>query len=426
MIEITKNGKKIEIAENELYDYVIQEAIKDTKENFPEKVVYIADAAGIPRGYSMNEFSQRLLSKQEEFKTYSDNYANNQPLTNTAFAAQRAVQVMYDLCVASEVNRNIDKVLNETGLPQNVKTEVGSNLKNYFNELLENSYKKPSTKKLAKELMTAYEGHGNTQKEMRDFLNRGLNYIERVNNHLFEEDKKPEEALIDAHHGPGLFRVFNDDIIPFIHEAISDYSKSYESDMDVYFTYDSKDKVKPHEFLKHYQENPESLSDDEKQWAGKLLANMEINLHTKGTGNISWTDYKADGVQLISEDEVGNVKNDKIKAEDLDCKIVAAILSGKDVSVKPKDPAAAEVHLNPEIICTTPENIIDEILQAIAEFLHIKTEKSIVKSLNENMSERKQVPFSELIEKSSPDTVTAPPKKLAEEKSKELGSAKTL
>ncbi|MGN0683520.1 MAG: hypothetical protein ACI4JY_07575, partial [Oscillospiraceae bacterium] len=74
----------------------------------------------------------------------------------------------------------------------------------------------------------------------------------------------------------------------------------------------------------------------------------------------------------------------------------------------------------------TPENIIDEILQAIAEFLHIKTEKSIIKSLNENMSERKQVSFSELIEKSSPDTVTAPPQKLAEEKSKNLGGAKTL
>ncbi|MGN0682902.1 MAG: hypothetical protein ACI4JY_04410, partial [Oscillospiraceae bacterium] len=290
MIEITKNGKTIEIAENELYDYVIQEAIKDTKESFPEKVVYIVDAAGLPRGYSMSEFSQRLLSKQEEYKTYSGNYANNLPLTNTAFAAQRAVQVMYDLCVASEVNRNIDKVLNETGLPQNVKTEVGSNLKNYFNELLENSYKKPSTKKLAKDLIIAYEGYGNTQKKMKDFLHQGLNYIEEVNNNLFEEGKEPEEALIDAHHGSGLIKVFDDNIIPFIHEAISEYSKSYESDMDIYFTYDNKDKVKPHEFLEHYQKNPESLSDEEKQWAGKFLADMEINLKTKGTGNIRWTD----------------------------------------------------------------------------------------------------------------------------------------
>lgn len=416
-MKITKNGKEIEIAENELYDYVIQEAVNRTKENFPKNIALIADDSGAPRAYSLETFSKRLFDKTEEFITDMGDYSKSLPQTNTAYACNRALNIMYNLCVASEVGRNIDEVVNEINIPQDAKKEISDNLQNYYNELVDNTYKKPTTKRLLNEMKTALDGHSNNREQMKHFLNQGVNYIEEVCKNLFEKGESPEDALDDAINGLGAIKAFDATIIPTLHEAIADYKESFGNDFNMYISYGNDDKVKPLDFLKRYEEN--KLTPEDKAWAGKHIQDIETKLQAGIAGNINWADYKADGFQLFSDKEIAEAKGNNEKTADLNCKLLSTILSGKDVSVSSGE---KDLHINPEVSCTTPMNVLEEFLEILAEFLHISTERQKIKALNESLGERKEMSFNELIEKDPLANVTAPPKNFVDEKSKELGS----
>lgn len=426
--------RPLENIEANIYNNILDAAFHDAKQRFP-KMVYSKQnpqTGAFSDGRSFDNFVGELndlyenkgLFKEEEF------YSHNPKLKNTAVASAKAVQIIYNLCVENEINNSIDRLLQEPGIAAHANENTRSELKNRVREFLGSGNITENDKKLAESIRTSFNNfNGNPG----DYIYNALNYIDELNRNICERNIGPDEVLKVSAYKAGTPVKFNQQITDDLSHAFESYSEEKGDNIKAFAVY-SSGKVNPLTFLQHYNENPASLTKKERAFAHDFFSGIEMKLMLQesmsrsSNGNFDWTDFTSDGHQIVSEEEKREIYSSKDKtASDLECKIIAEILSGKDVCAKSEESKGTKIHIEPQIICKDPEGFIRRIIESLKNYFTKGREKKEINAANEKYSQAaeknkdtfEEVSFDELVGDRLSDKLNKKPAAKQNEKEKE-------
>lgn len=423
---VDENGKEIKVDKTNVNQFVIRNAVELTKKSFPKNVGFIPTGKGTSlEAFTMDRFTQTVLDRYQEKGLFDENSNIPQKTKNTAFATMRATQIIYNLCMEQEIKNNIDKLFEDPEFAKTVQPEVREAAKKDVEEFIENINYTNLNKKFVDSIKGAFKENSDTRQNMTRFLDQSLRYVDEVSKNVFNEKYDYEDALFWDRKDMVIDK---EKTLP-IHDAVSEYVDPRTDYMIFGFLF-GKDDVKPHEFLEHYRNDPNSLTEEEKNWVRNTYRKLEDNLAGKqianhtGIDRVDLTDFKVDGVQIVSDEESRSV-TDTTK---LEARVIAEILSGKEVTSQPKGSEYMPVQINPAVIRKNPEGILDQIIDSIVEFFkkrfHFETEKDKVKAMNdsfvktgtsvESQIERNRMTFDDLLDDKFKKTNT-PPQKEADE-----------
>ena len=479
------NEKKIEINRDNVYDVILQQALERAKANFPKNVAEIKDEKSEnTHEFTIDEYVGRMIDKYEQKGLMEDFSPANTAVRNTAFASTLAVRSMYNICVAHEINKSIDEVFQNPIYKDYLRDEVRQDLKKYVDTLMQDVSATPANKKMTENLKKSFEQYAEKPDGIKQFLNQGLNYIEEVNNNLLDKNMKPDDALKAANKAMESNEKFDKALTANLNGTMTGYMGDIKDYINIYISSNAKP-VKPQDFLEHFNENPQKMTAQEKDFArdfvNQVLSIAAAKNVTYGSINRSvvCTDFKADGKQIISEAEFKKVQNNEISQDDLDCKLVAAILSGKQITVEHelkktaqknvgaeknadnsaqknngaenkadnsaqnnngvenKENVSTPIQINPHIEEREPQTLFELIVEFLKLMIKKVTDKQKVQQMNEKFeenknkidtvtAERQKMTFDELLEDSGFKKVKSAPTKEVEKVKEAEKKAKSL
>ena len=423
---VDENGKEIKVDETNVNEFVIRNAVEMTKESLPKNVGFIPTGKGTSLdAYTMDNFTDMIMKRYQENGLFDENSNIPQTKKTTAFATMRAAQLVYNMCVEQEIKRNIRTLFNESEIGNKLKPSVCDDSIKKVEETFEKMNNISMNKQFVNSIRAAFNENSTSRQEMFRFLDQSLRYVDEVSQNVFKEEYDYEDALYWGRKN----RVINSEKTLPIHGAVYDFVEPLTNGMEFGISYGEGD-IKPHEFLERYRNNPDTFADnltaEEKNWVEKTYRQLEDNISGKqvanqvGTDRVELTDFKSDGVQIVSDQEFKDAK-DHTK---LEARIIAEILSGKQVTSQPKNSQKPPVEINPTVVCTKPEGILDWIIEFFKKFKNFVTEKDKVKAMNDSLNkekseedlraDRQKMGLNDLM-KNTFDKVTTPLQKEAEE-----------
>ena len=422
---VDENGKEIKVDETNVNEFVIRNAVELTKESLPKNVGFIPNEKGTLDAYTMNDFTDMIMKRYQENGLFDENSNIPQTKKTTAFATMRAAQLVYNMCVEQEIKRNIRTLFNDPEFGKKLQPKVYDDSIKKVEETFEKMNNISMNKQFVNSIRAAFNEYSTSRQEMFRFLDQSLRYVDEVSQNVFKEEYDYEDALYWGRKN----RVINSEKTLPIHGAVYDFVEPLTNGMEFGISYGEGD-IKPHEFLERYRNNPDTFADnltaEEKNWVEKTYRQLEDNISGKqvanqvGTDRVDLTDFKSDGVQIVSDQELKEA-TDHTKFE---AKIIAEILSGKQVTSQPKNSQKPPVEINPTVVCTKPEGILDWIIEFFKKFKNFVTEKDKVKAMNDSFdkqkseedlkADRQKMGINDLL-KNTFDKVTTPPAKEAEE-----------
>lgn len=423
---IDENGKEIKIDKSNVNEFVIRNAVEMTKESLPKNVGFIPTGNGaVLKAYTMDKFTNKILKRYQENGLFDENSNIPQTKKTTAFATMRAAQLVYNMCVEQEIKNNIRTLFNEPEFGKKLQPSAYDDSIKKVEETFEKMNNISMNKQFVNSIRAAFNEYSTSRQEMFRFLDQSLRYVDEVSQNVFNEEYDYEDALYWGRKN----RVINSKKTLPIHGAVYDFVEPLTNGMEFSISYGEGD-IKPHEFLESYRNNPDTFADnltaEEKNWVEKTYRILEDNISGKqvanqvGTDRVELTDFRSDGVQIVSDQEF----KDATDHTKLEAKIIAEILSGKQVTSQPKNSQKPPVEINPTVVCTKPEGILDWIIGFLKKFISFETEKDKVKALNDSIDkekseedlrdDRQKMGFNDLL-KNTFDKVTTPPAKEAEE-----------
>lgn len=423
---VDENGNEIKVDKSNANEYVIRNAVELTKESFPKNVGFIPTGNGsVLKAYPMEKFTNKIMKRYRENGLFDENNNIPQIKKTTAFATMRAAQLVYNMCMEQEIKRNIRTLFNESEIGKKLEPSVYDDSIKKVEETFEKMNNISMNKQFVNSIRAAFNEYATSRQEMFRFLDQSLRYVDEVSQNVFNEEYDYEDALYWGRKN----RVINSNKTLPIHGAVYDFVEPLTNGIEFSITY-GEGNVKPHELLERYRNDPDTFADnltaEEKDWVNNTYRYLEDSISGKqvanqvGTDRVELTDFKSDGVQIVSEEELkGATDHTKFEA-----KIIAEILSGKQVTSQPKNSQKPPVEVNPTVVCTKPEGILDWILDFLKNFISFETEKDKVKAMNDSLNkqkseedlraERQRMGFNDLM-KNTFDKVNTPPQKEAEE-----------
>ena len=423
---VDENGKEIKVDETNVNEFVIRNAVELTKESLPKNVGFIPTGKGTSLdAYTMDDFTDMIMKRYQENGLFDENSNIPQTKKTTAFATMRAAQLVYNMCVEQEIKRNIRTLFNDPEFGKKLQPSAYDDSIKKVEETFEKMNNISMNKQFVNSIRAAFNEYSTSRQEMFRFLDQSLRYVDEVSQNVFKEEYDYEDALYWGRKN----RVINSEKTLPIHGAVYDFVEPLTNGMEFGISYGDGD-IKPHEFLERYRNNPDTFADnltaEEKNWVEKTYRQLEDNISGKqvanqvGTDRVDLTDFKSDGVQIVSDQELKEA-TDHTKFE---AKIIAEILSGKQVTSQPKNSQKPPVEINPTVVCTKPEGILDWIIEFFKKFKNFVTEKDKVKAMNDSLNkqkseedlkaDRQKMGINDLL-KNTFDKVTTPPAKEAEE-----------
>lgn len=373
----------------------------------------------------MDDFTDMIMKRYQENGLFDENSNIPQTKKTTAFATMRAAQLVYNMCVEQEIKRNIRTLFNDPEFGKKLQPKVYDDSIKKVEETFEKMNNISMNKQFVNSIRAAFNEYSTSRQEMFRFLDQSLRYVDEVSQNVFKEEYDYEDALYWGRKN----RVINSEKTLPIHGAVYDFVEPLTNGMEFGISYGEGD-IKPHEFLERYRNNPDTFADnltaEEKNWVEKTYRQLEDNISGKqvanqvGTDRVELTDFKSDGVQIVSDQELKEA-TDHTK---LEARIIAEILSGKQVTSQPKNSQKPPVEINPTVVCTKPEGILDWIIEFFKKFKNFVTEKDKVKALNDSLdkqkseedlrTDRQKMGINELLGNTF-DKINTPPAKEAEE-----------
>lgn len=423
---VDENGKEIKVNESNVNEFVIRNAVEMTKESLPKFAGYIPTGHGASvEQYTMNDFTNKILKRLEKKGIFDENSNVPQTTKTTAFATINAAQLIYNMCLEQEIKNNIYTLFYENEIGKTLQPNAYDDSMKKVKETFEKINDISMNKQFVDSIRKVFKENSNTRGEMFSFLDQSLRYVNEISKKGLETGYDYEDVFEDK----VMERLLDKEKTLPIHEAVSEYVEPHTDGMQFSFTY-GEENVNPHEFLEKYKNDPDTFADnltaEEKNWVEKTYRILEDNVSGKqvanqvGTDRVELTDFKSDGVQIVSDQEFKEA-TDHTK---LEARILAEILSGKQVTSQPKNSQKPPVEINPSVVCTKPEGILDWIIGFLKKFISFETEKDKVKALNDSLSKEKNeedlrtdrqiMGINDLL-KNSFDKVTTPPAKEAEE-----------
>ena len=405
---VDENGKEVKVNKDNESKFVILNAVELTKNSFPKRPAIIPTGKGSNVEHcTMNEFADNLLDEYTKNGVFNENTQIPQDVKNTAFATMRAAQIIYNLSLAEEIKTNIDNLANDAEIGKKFKPEVFEQAKAEIDNTIDNINHTNLNTKFVDSIKEAFKDHSKSDTDMKNFLNHSYLYIHERSKQLFDENFNENESFFSDDKNRG----FDKKVIRELEGAIYDYVDSNSHKMDFMFSYGEKeDDVKPHEFLEHYKNDPNSLTDKEKDWVQSSLRRLEDMVAGKrfadhaGKVRVDLTDFKANGVQIVSDEELKNAND----ITQLECRIIAKMLSGEEITSQPKGSNELPIQINPNVVCKKPESILDQIIEFFKHLFDYETEKDKVKAMNESFDrnrldertkiERQKMTFGDLLD----------------------------
>ena len=303
-------------------------------------------------------------------KSESKGFAGAEAFALNAFnvvAHTRELHKQIDDYFANEVNQTL---LDAFGMNEEEKTALNKQLKDTVSDAIGFKGNTPEETAFIDKINAAFDmNQGNSNS---DYLKETLNYISNVNRYI-ENGASQKDALAAAFNDAS-FLGGNIDIATVLSSEISTLADSLGKDekknesvmQNITANYvdeiDSKE-VTPESFSKSYQTNPNNLTKDEKAWAQKVFGRILFNTTDPENGwdifDMDLTHFRANGKQIISDEEYKSAKNDKgefnpEKWEKFQEAIVARMAAGDEISVIERIPEKS-VNINPaEIKVKTP------------------------------------------------------------------------
>ena len=423
---VDENGKEIKVDKSNVNEFVIRNAVEMTKKSLPKFAGYIPTGYGASvEQYTMNDFTDKILKRLEKKGIFDENSSVPQTTKTTAFAAINAAQLIYNMCLEQEIKNNIYTLFYENEIGKTLQPNAYDDSMKKVKETFEKINDISMNKQFVDSIRKVFKENSNTRGEMFSFLDQSLRYVNEISKKGLETGYDYEDVFEDK----VMERLLDKEKTLPIHEAVSEYVEPLTNGMEFSISYGEGD-IKPHEFLEKYKNDPDTFADnltaEEKTWVEKTYRLLEGNVSGKqvanqvGTDRVELTDFKSDGVQIVSKQELKEA-TDHTK---LEAKIIAEILSGKQVTSQPKNSQKPPVEINPTVVCTKPEGILDWIIEFLKNFISFETEKDKVKALNDSLSkekneedlkaDRQKMGFDDLLGKTF-DKVITPPAKEAEE-----------
>lgn len=430
---VDENGKEIKVDKSNANEFVIRNAVEMTKKSLPKFAGYIPTGHGASvEQYTMNDFTDKILKRLEKKGIFDEHSSIPQQQKTTAFAAVSAAQLIYNMCVEQEIKNNIHTLFYENDIGKTLEPNAYDDSMKKVKDTFEKINDISMNKQFVNSIRKVFRENSETREEMFRFLDQSLRYVNEISKKGLEEnynyedvfDDKVQERLLDK-----------EKTLP-IHEAVSEYVEPQTNGLRFVFDY-GNDGVKPHELLERYRNDPDTFADnltaEEKDWVNNTYRHLEDSISGKqvanqvGTDRVELTDFKSDGVQIVSEEELkGATDHTKLEA-----KIIAEILSGKQVTSQPKNSQKPPVEVNPTVVYTKPEGILDWIIAFLKKFISFETERDKAQALSDNINkqkneedlraERQRMGFNDLLENTF-DKVNTPPEKEADENVVEIGS----
>lgn len=286
-----------------------------------------------------------------------------------------------------------------------------------------------------------------TKPDMKYILPEDLkiDLMDAVTNCTFFIDKLPKENENDNdngdnnHPGPGS-----------LEESFLNNDPLNKSGVYVPIQYDAQESISPRNFLERFENN--ALTNEDIAWGNKIYNNMVEGFIGKVAGNngansnavrnnrIGVTDFMVGVEKIVSradyeaaraidyQNEKGENGNENTehhfsKQSELNCKVVASLLRGDKVFALANDEnnKGTKMYFNPTIKPSNEKKglmgIIDSILEFFASILHISTDKSFDKAMNEvfanndkEINGKNQVTFNELEDEDRTATNRARPR----------------
>lgn len=303
-------------------------------------------------------------------KSESKGFAGAEAFALNAFnvvAHTRELHKQIDDYFANEVNQTL---LDAYGMNEEEKTAYRKELKEKVSDSIGFKGNTPEENAFIDKINAAFDmNQGNSN---ADYLKETLNYLSNVSRYI-ENGASQKDALTTAFNDAS-FTGANIDIATVLSSEISILADSLGKDekkndlymKDISANYvdeiDNRE-VSPESFSYSYEKNPQNLTKDEKAWAQKAFGRIIFNTMDMESGwdvfNMDLTNFRANGEQIISDEEFQNAKNqtgalNPEKMEEFQEKIVAKMASGAEISVIDRTPEKA-VNINlAEIKAKTP------------------------------------------------------------------------
>lgn len=330
-------------------------------------------------------------------------------VTNTAYASVRLYRMMYNMAMAEVVKNSIDEVLDgkntkyadlisDLGISEEEKPELKEKLKAYVDDRVEGRFTSKSDQKLAAILK------GNMTRP-HAFVRTGFDYVFAVNNLLttghpaedvFEMETMGEEFYQYPLYIPDYMKEATKIILDEIKESNKKITKedwlgeihdTASGSIDVDVIYRKGETVNPVQFLKHFNKGYDSLTAEDKQWATKVFNNIAGGFKEQGDfeGDVSIYDFMADGTPVVSNDDKREIQKELKNEDDMHCKLVASMLSGKKVGVIPKASEKAW-YINPLITTQPtekPKGFLSRLWQKFKSLFDFSHTKEKIQSMND-------------------------------------------
>lgn len=295
-------------------------------------------------------------------KSESKGFACAEAFALNAFnvvAHTRELHKQIDDYFANEVNQTL---LDAFGMNEEEKTAYCKQLKNMVSDEIGLKGKTPEETAFIEKINAAFDMNQGSSNS--DYLKETLNYLSNVSRYI--ENGASQKDALDAAFNDASFTGGNIDIATVLSSEISTFADSLGKDekkndlfmKDISANYvdeiDNRE-VSPESFSYHYQTNPQKLTKDEKAWAQKAFGRIIFNTMDMESGwdvfNMDLTNFRANGEQIISDEEFQNAKNqtgalNPEKLEEFQEKIVAKMAAGAEISVIDRIPEKS-VNINP-------------------------------------------------------------------------------
>ena len=347
---------------NNLNKVILDKAFDEAKKSFDFSMEFQSGEDSVRIGfedYFEDTFARiQLLGKGSANK----GFASAEAFALNAFnivAHTRELHKQIDNYFSKDINQTL---LDAYGMTEEEKTALNKQLKEKVSDAIGFKGNTPEETAFIDKVNAVFdmnEGNSNS-----DLLKETLNYLSNVSRYI--ENGASQKDALDAAFNDASFLGGNIDIATVLSSEISSFSDSLGKDekktesvmQNVTKNYvdeiDSKE-VSPESFSWSYQNNPNNLTSDEKAWAQKVFGRILFNTMDAENGwdvfNMDLTNFRANGEQIISDEEFKSAKNEKgdfipEKQAALQEKIVAKMASGAEISVVDRAPEKA-VNINP-------------------------------------------------------------------------------
>lgn len=295
-------------------------------------------------------------------KSESKGFAGAEAFALNAFnvvAHTRELHKQIDDYFSKDVNQTL---LDAFGMNEEEKAAYRKELKEKVSDAIGFKGNTPEETAFIDKINAAFdmnEGSSNA-----DYLKETLNYLSNVSRYI--ENGASQKDALDAAFNDASFLGGNIDIATVLSSEISTFADTLGKDEKMtesvmqnvtknYVDEIDNREVSPESFSYSYEKNPQNLTKDEKAWAQKAFGRIIFNTMDMESGwdvfNMDLTNFRANGEQIISDEEFQNAKNqagalNPEKLEEFQEKIVAKMAAGAEISVIDRIPEKS-VNINP-------------------------------------------------------------------------------